>query len=143
MADIALVEPAEFGLASVASAGAGAFDTAAMWPVAPGQWLAYSEAGSPDWADGLAATLAGRATVVDQSSAYAMWQITGADARRLLQKGLAVDLSALAPGAVVVSAIAHLGVIVHCAAADSLQVFVFRSFAASFREWLNAAIAGL
>ncbi len=143
MADIALFEAADFGLASVSSSGAVPSDTAAMWPVAPGQWLAYTETASPDWAETLGEQLAGVASVVDQSSAYAQWRITGADARRLLQKGLSVDLSVMAPGAVLVSAIAHVGVIVHCAAPETMHVFVFRSFAANFRDWLDASIAAL
>jgi len=55
----------------------------------------------------------------------------------------AVDLSAIAPGAVIVSAIAHLGVIVHHTAPNTFHVFVFRSFAVNFREWLDTSIAAL
>jgi sarcosine oxidase subunit gamma len=115
----------------------------ALLGTGPNQWLAYADAAAPDWAEALGATLASVAGVVDQSSAYALWRITGADARRLLQKGLPVDLAAIAPDAVVVSAIAHLGVIVHHAAPDIFHVFVFRSFAINFREWLDASIAAL
>lgn len=143
MADIALIEQTGFGLASVIAHGAAVFDTAGLWPVAPGQWLAHAEAASPDWAERLGDDLAGRATVIDQSSAYVLWQVTGADAQRLLQKGLPVDLATLTPGAVVVSAIAHIGVIVECAAPDRYHLAVFRSFAHSFRDWLQAGIAAL
>ena len=81
--------------------------------------------------------------MVDQSSAYSLLQITGADARRLLQKGVPVDLSALAPGAVVVSVIAHVGVIVHQIGPESFHLAIFRSFAGGFRDWLDASIAAL
>jgi sarcosine oxidase subunit gamma len=123
----------------IASQGAGV----TLLGTGPNQWLAYADDAAPDWAETLGDTLAGVAGVVDQSSAYTLWQITGANARRLLQKGVPVDLWAIVPGAVVVSAIAHLGVIIHHTAPDSFHVFVFRSFAINFRDWLDASIAAL
>ena len=87
--------------------------------------------------------LSGVADVVDQSSAYVLWQVSGADAQRLLQKGLPVDLAELTPGATVVSTIAHIGVIVHCPAPCTYHLASFRSFALSFRGWLDASIAAL
>ncbi|KUR76593.1 sarcosine oxidase subunit gamma [Novosphingobium sp. Fuku2-ISO-50] len=125
----------------VASEGAGL----ALWGTGPGQWLAFADAAAPDWAEALGDRLAGLAAVVDQSSAYTLLQITGADARRLLQKGVPVDLSALAPGAgaVVVSVIAHVGVIVHQTGPESFHLAIFRSFAGGFRDWLDASIAAL
>lgn len=123
----------------VTSAG----DDIALWGNAPGQWLAFTPAGAPDWADRLGQKLADTAAVVDQSSAYSLFQITGADAQRLLQKGLPVDLAALAPGAVVVSMIAHLGVIVQFAAPGDYRLAVFRSFTGGLRHWLDASIPAL
>lgn len=125
--------------APVASEGAGL----ALWGTGPGQWLAFADAAAPDWAEALGDRLAGLAAVVDQSSAYTLLQITGADARRLLQKGVPVDLSALAPGAVVVSVIAHVGVIVHQIGPESFHLAIFRSFVGGFRDWLDASIAAL
>ena len=146
MADIAVTEVLDFGLANVLPVpGVGALDDAGvtLWPVAPGQWLAYAQTAVPDWAETLGEQLSGHATVVDQSSAYVLWRINGADAQRLLQKGVPVDLATLSPGAVVVSAIAHIGVIVHCVAHDQFHLAVFRSFALSLRDWLNASVASL
>ncbi len=161
MADVTVTEARGFGLASVlARAGADALGAAlgfavgrgpvtsageslALWGTGPGQWLAHTPDAAPDWAERLGETLADLAAVVDQSSAYVLLTIAGADARRLLQKGLPVDLAALAPGAVVVSTIAHLGVIVHQAAPDRYDLAVFRSFAGSMREWLDVSIASL
>jgi sarcosine oxidase subunit gamma len=146
VADIALSERVDFGLASIlphAGIGAEALGAVTLWPVAPGQWLAHADAAAPDWADTLGERLADVAVVVDQSSAYVLWHIAGADAQRLLQKGLPVDLANLAPGAVIVGAIAHIGVIVHCLAPDRFHLAVFRSFALSFRDWLQASIAAL
>ena len=74
-------------------------------------------------------------------SSYAFLRL--ADAQRLLQKGLPVDLAVLAPGAIVVGMIAHLGVIVQCAAPASYKLAVFRSFTNAMRHWLDASIAAL
>lgn len=165
MADVSISEPAGFGLASVLprrGIGPGALASAlgfgvvsgavescgdglSLWGTGPNQWLAHSAAAAPDWADMLAQTLTGVAGVVDQSSAYTLFHITGADARRLLQKGLPIDLSddAFTRGAVAVSAIAHIGVIVHRAAQGGYDLAVFRSFSVNFRDWLNASVAAL
>jgi len=163
VADISVSDLAGFGLANVlprrgiapdAVGGALGFAVVsgpvtsqgrdiALLGTGPNQWLAFADAASPDWAGMLGDTLANVAGVVDQSSAYVGWRITGADARQVLQKGLPVDLATIAPGAVVVSTIAHLGVIVHCTAPERFDIFVFRSFAINFREWLDASIAAV
>lgn len=163
MAEIAVAALDQFGLAAILphrGVGAEALGAApgvainpgpvssagsdfALWGVAPGQWLAHRETAAPDWAEQLGETLQGLATVIDQSSGYALIRVSGADAQRVLQKGLPVDLAALGPGAVVVSAIAHIGMVVHWRAADCFEIAVFRSFATSFREWLDSAIAAL
>jgi heterotetrameric sarcosine oxidase gamma subunit len=118
-------------------------ETLALWGNAPGQWLAYTGIAAPGWVDDLARKLAGTAAVVDQSSAYSLFNITGTDAQRLLQKGLPVDLATLAPGAVIVSTIAHLGVIVQFGVPGDYFVATFRSFTGAFRHWLDASIAAL
>jgi len=129
----------EIGAGPVTSTG----DAIALWGNAPGQWLAYAEAAAPDWVDQLGEKLADCAVVVDQSSAYSVFHVTGGDAQRLLQKGLPVDLTALAPGAIVVSTIAHLGVIVQFAAPDDYKLATFRSFTNGLRHWLDASIPAL
>lgn len=165
MADVAIGEAVHFGLASVLPyAGVGpaalsaalgfevvsapvesAGDGVTLWGTGPNQWLAHTSVAAPDWAEALGKTLSGVAAVVDQSGAYAGLSISGSDARRLLQKGLAIDLSpqVFVPGAVAVSVIAHIGVIVHHAAPGTYDLAVFRSFSTSFREWLDAAVAAL
>lgn len=108
----------------------------------PGTWLAVAEGAGPDWADDLAARLGGLASVSDQTGGYVVYRIDGPDARRLLQRGMAIDLhpSALAADAVMTTAIAHVGVTVWpCADGTAFDLAVFRSFAHSLREWLAAA----
>ncbi len=165
MADISITRPTGFGLASVLSrrgvatdalSAALGFAVAAgpmasrganmtLWGTGPNQWLAHAPVAAPDWAEALGETLTGLAGVVDQSGAYGLFTLAGAAARPLLQKGLPVDLAptVFTPGTVAVSAIAHIGVTVHCAAPDTYDLAVFRSFSASFREWLDTAIASL
>lgn len=154
MADITIIEQTGFGLANILPArgvDAARIEAAlegealALLATGPGQWLAHADAAGPDWADGLDARLSGLAGVVDQSSGYVIFALSGADARRLLQKGLPVDLSpsSFPIGAVVVSAIAHIGVIAHHRAANTFHLAIFRSFAESFRHWLDASAAAL
>jgi sarcosine oxidase subunit gamma len=165
VADIAVSEPTGFGLANVLprrGVGADALadglgfavasrpsecpgDGLSLWGTGPGQWLAHAAVAAPGWADMLAQRLHGLAGVVDQSSAYTLFHITGADARRLLQKGLPIDLSeaVFAPGDVAVSAIAHIGVIVHHRLQGGYDLAVFRSFSENFRHWLTISIAAL
>jgi len=163
VADVTITRLAGFGLATILpakgveaaqiSAALGIAITPGAWAsgdgaltllgTGPGQWLAYADAAAPDWADALGDRLAGLGGVVDQSSGYVLFRVSGADALRLAQKGLPVDLSpvAFAPGAVVVSAIAHIGVIAHHVAPGILHLAVFRSFADSFHHWLEGAAA--
>ena len=106
--------------------------------IAPGQWLAFAADAPAGWAQDLAARLDPLATVIDQSSAYVLFTLVGRDARRLLQKGLSIDLDALAADAVTVSAIAGSGVIVH-----RDRLFVARSHARAVRGWLDHARAAM
>lgn len=147
MADITLTEETGFGLASILAHRGGVPVVADMTllGVGPNQWLALKPGANPDWTDDLANRLAGQADVVDQSGAYVLLALTGADTRRVLQKGLSIDLSrgAFGPDAVAVSMIAHIGVILHCVAPQTFRLAVFRSFAPSLRHWLAAAITAL
>ncbi len=112
----------------------------------PGTWLARCDTPSPEWADGLAATLAGLASVTDVSSSYRVFRINGAGATRLLQRGAFVDFTppAFAPGSVAVTVIAHIGVIIRqIDAAPTYEVAVFRSLGESFQHWLTTTAATL
>lgn len=112
----------------------------------PGTWLALS-AGTPEaHAARLAEALGSLASVADQSGGYAIWKLSGPGARSVLQRGAPVDLHAEAfgPGSVAVTAIAHIGAILRqLDEAPTYEVAVFRSYAASFLHWLDAAIAAL
>ncbi|WP_254601796.1 sarcosine oxidase subunit gamma [Sphingomonas bacterium] len=106
----------------------------------PGVWLAFSDKPAIDSAEQLQARVGALASVSDQSSAYSVLRLAGHDARRLLQRGVAIDLhpSQFGPGQVATSMIAHIGVILW--QVDDLptyEIATFRSFAESFRHWVD------
>ena len=112
----------------------------------PGSWLAHSESPVPEWADVIAATLAGLASATDVSGSYRVFRIVGAGASRLLQRGAFVDFAAPAfgPGSVAVTVIAHIGVIIRqIDAAPTYEIAVFRSLGEGFRHWLDTTAASL
>jgi methylglutamate dehydrogenase subunit D len=167
VADLTITPRDGFGLVSImARRGVGADRIGAAFgleaPVAPrrvatgigvsligvgaGHWLALRDTPAPLWADQLRGSLAGLASVSDQSSGYAIVRLGGTGARTILQRGLAIDLhpKAFPVGAAATSVIAQIGVIVwQVDAAPTYDVAVFRSLADSFRHWLGQAAAAL
>ena len=111
----------------------------------PGHWLATAEGESGHrFESRLRTTLAGLASVSDQSDGRAVLHIAGPCARDTLAKGLPVDLdpSVMQPGGALVSAIAHIGV--HLWQLDAMPTYecaVSRSYAQSFWHWLEASAA--
>jgi sarcosine oxidase subunit gamma len=80
--------------------------------------------------------------VCDQSGSRILFSVHGPNARMLLGKGLGVDLNphSFAPNDVAVSSIGHIGVqLWQVDATPTYQLLVARSYAESFRHWLQAA----
>lgn len=112
----------------------------------PGMWLAVRGDAPPGWAETLAVKLTGIASVSDQSAGYAIFHFQGANARELLQRGAFIDLhpKTFCRRSVATTVIAHIGVILwQCDDESTFEVAIFRSFAASFREWIAVAREGL
>jgi heterotetrameric sarcosine oxidase gamma subunit len=112
----------------------------------PDVWLAVAEAPPEDWPNSLERRLDGLCAVSDQSGSYTMFRLTGPRARELLQRGLAIDLhpALFGPGAAATTTIAHIGVIVwRPDQTDTFDVAVFRSYAGSFRHWLDVTLSAL
>ncbi len=116
----------------------------------PGTWLTQhegvSEGTAASWVRDVQTRLAGIASVSDQTGAYRVFRVEGPGAQRLLQRGGAVDLddSMFPPGAVAFTMIAYLDVLIRrLDMADSYELAVYRSSAASFVRWLDAAVGGL
>lgn len=107
----------------------------------PGTWLARCERPAPDWAEALADRLAGLASVSDVSAAYRLFRIAGAGAATVLRRGAFVDVAeGFGPGSAAVTVIAYIGVIIRqIDAAPTYELAVSRSYAESFRHWLNIA----
>ncbi|AHE54808.1 sarcosine oxidase subunit gamma [Sphingomonas sanxanigenens] len=111
-----------------------------------GTWLAIGETDAPDWAEDVAETLAGLASVSDQSSGYVVVRLAGVDARRLLQRGMPIDLhpDAFGAGSAVTTVIAHIGVIVwQVDDRPTYDLAVFRSFRNSLIRWIETTAAAL
>jgi sarcosine oxidase subunit gamma len=115
-------------------------DVTMLW-TGPGQWLAVSDTLEPP---ALVAMLEdmlapGGATVSDLSHARMVLRVSGVNWRDLLAKGCPADVDAMAPGDCLLSLLGHFNVLVHCLAADSCDLYVFRSFGLSLWEWLTDA----
>jgi methylglutamate dehydrogenase subunit D len=120
-------------------------DDVAVVGTGPGVWLAVAENGRADWADWLGETLAGLASVSDQSGGYAVFRVSGSGASALLQKGAAIDLDPVVfcVGAAATTVIGHVGVILwKVDDGPTFDVALFRSFADSFRDWTLANADG-
>lgn len=144
------VDPAAIGTALGIALGTGPCCSAggglALLGTGPGAWLALAEDAPPDWAAKLGDRLGALASVSDQSGGYAVFRLAGTGARAVLQRGAAIDFhpAAFAPGAVATTVIAHIGVIIRqIDDAPTYDVALFRSFAGSFRHWLDATAKGL
>lgn len=110
----------------------------------PGTWLVFEEQAALDFVHNVAAQLAGPASVSDQSSGYVVQRISGPGARTLLRRGVALDVDMFVPGSAATSVIAHIGVILwQVDDAPTYDIATFRSYAGSFRHWLDTTIAGL
>ena len=128
---------------SLPEAGTANFEGEAglVWS-APGQWLAVAPS-LRDLRD-LSEALRGVASVTDQSDSRALVRISGAQARAMLAKGVAIDLHprAFGPGRAAVTSIAHIGVqLWQRDAGPTYDITVARSFAGSFWRWLEHAAA--
>jgi len=118
-------------------------ELAFLW-CGPGHWLAMSDAATDarSLEEQLSDQFAGLASVCDQSGSRVLFSVQGPNARTLLAKGLGVDLhpQSFSPGDVAVSSIGHMGVqLWQVDAAPTYRLLVARSYAESFRHWLQAA----
>jgi methylglutamate dehydrogenase subunit D len=113
----------------------------------PDQWLAISSAleGSA-LAAKLRLSLAGLASITDQSDARAIFRLRGRGALKVLAKGCPLDLHAraFAPGDAALTVIHHMSVqLWQLDAVPTFELSVPRSFAWSFAHWLADAKIGI
>ncbi len=111
-----------------------------LW-LGPDEWLVTAPPGlAPDLIGRLSRALAGRhATVIDLSASRAIIEISGPEARSLLEKGCGIDLHprVFTAGCCAQTVFARLPVIIdQLTAAPLYRLFVRRSAARWLAEWL-------
>lgn len=133
------------GLEARDAAGAVSSGARRLIGTGPGTWLLMEEQAGPGWAGCIGHVLTNLASVTDQSSGYALYEVAGPSARAVLQSGLSMDMhSASFPvGASAVSLIAHIGVVLWCVEAQIFHIATFRSYATDFHRWLMRAADGI
>ena len=65
-----------------------------------------------------------------------MLRLEGPAARDVLAKGCPLDVDGLAAGDCAPTVVGHFNVLLHCLGEDVVDVYVTRSFAAAFAEWV-------
>lgn len=116
----------------------------ALW-LGPGRWLAVTPEAAPEaLGRRLEAAHADSAAVVDVSHGRTVIRVSGPATRTLLAKGCRLDLHprVFRAGACAQTNIGHFAVLLH--AVDdrpTVDLYVARSYAASFWEWLIEAAA--
>ena len=124
------------GIALPPPGRAGEGEVTALW-IGPRRWLLVAPDGT-----GLLQRVNGEAGVfVDQSEGRTVLRLSGASARAVLAKGTGIDLdaSAFGAGSCAATLLAHVGVLLHAVASDTIDVYVPRSYALTFWEWLLEA----
>lgn len=107
----------------------------------PGQYLAVSQRHREhELAAELAAALrASAAVAVDVSHARTVLQLCGPARIEVLAQGCALDLDAMQAGQCAATVVGHCNVLLHCTADEGFDLYVTRSLAQSFYEWLCLA----
>jgi heterotetrameric sarcosine oxidase gamma subunit len=111
-------------------------DVTALW-IGPRRWLLAAREGT-----GLLHQLQGQGgAVVDLSEGRTVLRLAGPPARAVLAQGTGVDVDpdVFAAGACAVTLVGHVGVLLHAVASDTLDIYVPRSYALTFWEWLLEA----
>jgi methylglutamate dehydrogenase subunit D len=125
-------------------------DEIAFAGTAPGAWLAMRENVGADFASSLMDSLAGLASVSDQSDGLAVLRVSGLRVRDMLCKLVPVDVHprAFAVNQVAVTIVAHMPVTMWRVADDAggasvFEMATFRSFAESFSHAVTESAAEL
>ncbi|MDO9415034.1 sarcosine oxidase subunit gamma [Pararhizobium sp.] len=106
----------------------------------PGEWLAVSLELTPDGLRAaLSADLGDAAHIIDQSHGRALLRLSGPNARRILAKGVGVDLAleAFSEGHSANVLCGHIATNLACVGPDTFELLVMRSFAESLYEDLK------
>lgn len=110
----------------------------------PGHWFVLGRENPETLLARLEATCGTSASVIDQSDARVLFELSGPRVREVLAKGLGVDLdpSVFGPRAVRIAPCAHITVqLWRVDAGPRYRIAVARSFRTSWIEWLKVAAA--
>lgn len=116
-------------------------DTSITW-AGDGTWLATSP--RHGLADRLSHAVGGDAAIIDQSDGRCLFELSGRDSRRTLEKGTTLDLHprAFAPGQAAATTISHVPVLLRqMDTGPTYEIVVSRSLAADFWHWLRDSAA--
>jgi sarcosine oxidase subunit gamma len=130
------------GLTLPTQPGVAVFGPNALIGIGPGAWLMRVDDPPASWPADLCASLAGLASVSDQSGGYRIFRLSGKAARFILQKGSSIDLhpQAFPASSVATTVIAHIPVvIIMIDETPTYDLLVFRSYAESFLAWERQA----
>jgi methylglutamate dehydrogenase subunit D len=109
----------------------------------PGHWVALAEASATS-IDARLEPLHATASVIDQSDARVMLDLSGRNVREMLAKGIALDLHprAFKTGDAALTSVSHIAVqFWQVADAPAYRLLVTRSYFFSFWRWLAASAA--
>lgn len=111
--------------------------------VAPDAALAIGAGEDAHWPQSLHARISDNAIVTDQSGAYRILRLEGADTRALLASGVFIDLDpdVFAPGAAAALRCGHIAVVLLHRTDGAFEILVPRSYAGSFLHWLKSSAA--
>lgn len=106
--------------------------------IGPARWLFLQTAAGANLD-----SLQGMASLAEQTDSYAVFEISGSDVRKVLAKGVPLDIhpSVFLEDDVAVTVIAHMGAVVWRDEPDRFVIAVFRSYTESFWHWLSASSA--
>ena len=116
-------------------------DLTVLWH-GPGQRLIVRAPTATPLADELARACGEDAAVVDLGHARSVLRFEGDGVRDLLARGTSIDLrpAHFAPGACALTALGKIGALLHAVAPDAIDVYVPRTYAQAFIEWLEHAL---
>lgn len=132
------------GPATVTCQGTSQGDNAVLW-VGPDRWWLVRP-GDGELLDNLATQLGDEAALTPQGHGRVALRLWGHGVRDLLASGTTVDVhpSQFSAGWCRPTQLAHMGVVLHCVDdTPTVDVYVPRSYAVSFWEWLLEIGAGL
>jgi sarcosine oxidase subunit gamma len=107
----------------------------------PGQWLIVRPPAVPPLADALAGVCGDGAALVDLGHARSVLRLAGDSVGDVLAKGTSIDLrpAHFAPGACALTALGKINALLHAVAPATVDIYVPRSYAQAFIEWLQCA----